>query len=74
MSNLYEAQIELVSFLKKIVYLRETLKMAVFWDVAPCSLVETDSKSLWNVGQFLQNYTARTSLKTVTFILVAERT
>jgi hypothetical protein len=37
------------------------LKMTVFWDIAPCNLVETDrrfrganySKHFWNVGQFL---------------------
>jgi hypothetical protein len=42
------------------------LKMTVFWDVAPCSLVETGrhfscpddggSKYLWNIGQFLPDY------------------
>jgi hypothetical protein len=34
----------------------------VFWVVAPCSLVEIDngaSKHVWNVGQFLPDYTAQ---------------
>jgi hypothetical protein len=37
--------------------------MAVFWAVAPCSLVDrTDDggrKHLWNVGKLLQDYTAQ---------------
>jgi hypothetical protein len=49
-----------------------SMKMTVFWDVAPCRLVETyrrfrgacliaftddgGSKHLWNVGQFLKDY------------------
>jgi hypothetical protein len=39
-----------------------SIKMAVFWDVAPCSLVDIDRRfraHLWNVGQFLQDYTAQ---------------
>jgi hypothetical protein len=36
------------------------LKMTVFWDVAPCSLVghpdDGGIKHLWNVGQFLPDY------------------
>jgi hypothetical protein len=38
--------------------LMKTDWLTVFWDVAPCSLVETDSpddggsKRLWNIGQF----------------------
>jgi hypothetical protein len=48
-----------------------SLKMSVFWDVAPCSLVEIDvldllthrpyrgSKHLWNIGQFLPDYTVQ---------------
>jgi hypothetical protein len=52
-----------------------SMKITVFWDDAPCSLVEMDqrfrgaycpyyhgddggSKHLWNVGQFLPDYTA----------------
>jgi hypothetical protein len=39
--------------------------MAVFWDVAPCILVEIDrpddggNKHLWNVDQCLPYYTAQ---------------
>jgi hypothetical protein len=40
--------------------------MTILWDVAPCSLAETDYRSddggnkyLWNVGQFLRDYTAQ---------------
>jgi hypothetical protein len=36
------------------------MKIAVFWVVAPCSLVEPDdggSKDLWNVGKLLPDYT-----------------
>jgi len=50
----------------------QILKMAVFWDISPSSLVETDlhfwsschrpddggSKFLWNARKFLQYYTA----------------
>jgi hypothetical protein len=38
--------------------------MTMFWDVTSCSQVEIDrydygsSKNLWNVGQFLSDYTA----------------
>jgi hypothetical protein len=42
------------------------MKTAVFWDVAPCSLVDIDlhidaggSKLLWNVRQYLPNYAAQ---------------
>jgi hypothetical protein len=36
----------------------------VFWDVAPCSLVEVyrrfrDSKHLWDAGKLLPDYTAQ---------------
>jgi hypothetical protein len=46
------------------------INMTVFWDVAPCSLVESDRRlkdayclhyqddAIWNVSQFLQYYTA----------------
>jgi hypothetical protein len=46
--------------------------MAIFWNVAPCSLVEIDrrfryayfrddrgSKHIWNVDQFLPDYTVQ---------------
>jgi hypothetical protein len=37
-----------------------SMKMTVFWDVAPYSLVQTDrhfgGAYLWNVGQFLPDY------------------
>jgi hypothetical protein len=41
-----------------------SMKMAVFWDVSPCSLVDTDRRfrhvyCLGNVGKYLQEYTAR---------------
>jgi hypothetical protein len=46
------------------------MKMAVLWDVAPCSLVQVyrrfghrstdkDNKRLWNVGELLPGYTAQ---------------
>jgi hypothetical protein len=41
--------------------------MTVVWDVAPCSLAEIDNpddggrKHLWNVGQFLRDYTTEHS-------------
>jgi hypothetical protein len=31
------------------------LKMAVFWDVAPCNLIEIDGRAY--VGKFLPDYT-----------------
>jgi hypothetical protein len=50
--------------------LRETsMKMTVFWDIAPCGLVDISlrslhpydggSKLLWNVGQYLSDYTVQ---------------
>jgi hypothetical protein len=48
-----------------------SMKMAIFWDVAPCSLVEVyrrfsgacclhhQGKHLWNVGKLLPDYTAQ---------------
>jgi hypothetical protein len=33
--------------------------MVVFWDIVPCSLVNTDdwgTKLLWNVGKYLHDY------------------
>jgi hypothetical protein len=40
------------------VFTAASMKMTVFWDVAPCSVLEIDrrfkdSKHLWNVGQLL---------------------
>jgi hypothetical protein len=64
------------------------LEMAVFWVVAPCSMVEVyqrfrgpcddrpddgGSKDLWNVGILLPYYTALTQ-KTAIFVLTAVRT
>jgi hypothetical protein len=69
--------VQIMDLLVRFHVLTETgMKMAVFWDVAPCSLVDTDrhfrgayclqhrtdnggSKVLWNVGQYLPDYTAQ---------------
>jgi hypothetical protein len=54
---------------------RILLKMAVFWNVAPRSHRPDDgcSKLLWNISQFLPDYTAPVQ-KTFIFILDALRT
>jgi hypothetical protein len=41
-----------------------SMKMAVFWDIVPCSLVNIDqcfrgTKLLWNVSQYLPDYTVQ---------------
>jgi hypothetical protein len=52
------------------------MKMAVFWVVAPCSLVEVyrfhhdgGSKDLWNVGKLLPDYTALQPRRHFIFVL-----
>jgi hypothetical protein len=34
-----------------------SMKIAVFWVVAPCSAIDGGSKDLWNVGKLLPDYT-----------------
>jgi hypothetical protein len=51
------------------------MKMIVFWDFAPCSLVDIDrrwlvrsaedggNKHLWNVGKYALEYTVQRAIK-----------
>jgi hypothetical protein len=62
--------------------------MAVFWVVAPCSLVEVyqrfrgethrpddgGSKDLWNFGKLLPDYNGASTQNTAIFVLTAVRT
>jgi hypothetical protein len=52
-------------------------KLAAFWDATPCSHHHPDdggSKLLWNVGQYVPDYTFQHPRKTAVFIFIAVRT
>jgi hypothetical protein len=64
-----------------------SVKKTVFWDVAPCTLVEADwrltgvycpdgegSEHLWNVGQFLPDYTVQHPRRQSSLTTVPDRT
>jgi hypothetical protein len=69
---------------------RHDIKMTVFWDVAPCSLVEVcrrfrgscslhrpdngGTTHIWNDGKLLPDYTPQHYRRQVNFILAAVRT